>query len=174
MLAKVSVIAATALAAIPAANPGVTILAHRATQLLHSRPVYRNAVLLEAEGSSARPGRPVMTADKIVTWRFVFDNTKSKNKYKSVSIAAIRNELGVPRGSVTPFSGDQPMNPIPTLTFTQAVQLLNAAGWTKGFIAVTLRKPQYPGVTDPSYIFLCAGGKIVGVNTRTHEVKQIH
>ncbi len=173
MTTKVSIVAATLLGAIAAANPGVTILAHRATQLLHSKPIYSKAVFLEAEGSPAKAGRPVKTADKIVTWRFVFDNRKSGNKYKSVSINAIHNELGKPKGSTTPFLTDQPIDPIPHMTFTHAVQLLDAAGWTKGFYAVSLRKPDYPGVKDVEYIFAMVGGKIVAVDTQTGSVSKI-
>ena len=169
-------IAATVLAAIaatPAANPGVTILAQRATKLLHSKPVYRKAVLLEAEGSPAKPGHPVFSADKITTWRFVFDNTQSHNKYKSVSISAIRSLLGKPKGSTTPFLQDKPINPIPKMTFTRAVQLLDGAGYTKGFYAVSLRKPDYPGVKDVEYIFVMVGGKVVAVDAVTGDVKKI-
>jgi hypothetical protein len=172
-----TVLAATAFAAIAAAslaaNPGVTVLAHRATQLLHSKPVYRNAILLEAEGSPIKPGHPVWTADKIIRWRFVFDNQKSGDKYKSVAISAVHNELGKPRGSTVPFLQDQPMNPIPKMTFTRAVQLLDAAGWTKGFFAVTLRKPDYPGVKDVEYIFAMVGGKVVAVDAQTGKVSKI-
>jgi len=173
------IIAAAALAAVvlaavaAAANPGVTVLAHRATQLLHSQAVYRKAVLLEAEGTPAKAGHPVKTADKIIKWHFVFDNRKTKDKWKSVSINAVHSLLGKPKGSTQPFLQDQPVDPIPTMTFTRAVQLLNAAGWTQGFIAAKIAKPLYPGVKDVEYIFVMAGGKIVAVDTKTGAVSKI-
>ena len=170
MTTKVALIAISALAAIPAATPGVTILAHRATQLLHSQPVYSKAVLLEGQGSPAKPGHPVKTADKIIKWHFVFDNRKSGNRYKSVSINAVHSLLGKPKGSTTPFFQDQPLNPIPKMTFTRAVHLLNKEGWTKGFYAVTLLKPDSK---DVEYIFAMAGGKIVAVDAETGKVSKI-
>lgn len=178
MTTKVSLIAATALAALAAAtlaaaSPGVTTLAQRATKLLHSNAAYRKAVLLEAEGSPEKPGRPVKTADRIVTWRFVFDNQKTGNKFKSVSITATHGMLGTPKGSTSPFLQDQIIRPIPTMTLTTAVHLLNTAGWTKGFYAVTLRKPLYPGVKDVEYIFAMVGGKIVAVDTQTRKVHKL-
>ena len=78
------------------------------------------------------------TADEIVKWHFVFDNQKTHNKYKTVSINAIRGLLGKPKGStLSPILQDRPLNPIPTMTLTRAVHLLDTAGWTKGFYAVT-------------------------------------
>jgi hypothetical protein len=178
MKTKVSIVAATALAALvaatlAAATPGVTTLAQRATALLHSQVAFRKAVLLEAEGSPAKPGHPVKTADRIVTWHFVFDNQQTGNKFKSVVITASHGLLGKPKGSTSPFLQDQLIRPIPKMTLTQAVHLLVTAGWARGFYAVTLRKPLYPGVKDTEYIFAMVGGKIVAVDTQTGKVKQI-
>ena len=173
MLTKAPIIAATALVAFGSSNPGVTVLAKRATNLLHARAAFRKAVLLEAEGTPANPRRAVKTGDRIVTWRFVFDNQQSHDKYKSVAVTARRGILGNPKGSTFPFLEDQLISPIPTMTLTRAVQLLDAAGYTSGFYAVTLREPNYPGVHAPEYIFALVGGKTVAVDTQTGAVKKL-
>ena len=141
--------------------------------MLHSRAIYRKAVFLEAAGSPAKGRHPVTTASQIAKWHFVFDNQKSGNKYKSVSINVIRSLLGAPKGSTTAFLQDQPINTIPKMTLTRAVHLLNGAGWTKGFYAVTLRKPDYPGVKNAEYIFAMVGAKIVAVDAVTGKVSKI-
>ena len=86
----------------------------------------------------------------------------------SVSINAVRGLLGKPKGSVSPLLlHDQPLIFIPTMTLTRAVHLLDAAGWTKGFTEVTLKKPEYPGIHHVEYIFAMVGAKIVAVDAVT-------
>jgi|SRR5579871_4684737 len=171
VLTKASLIAATALLA--SASPGVTVLAQRATTMLHSKSTFHKAVLLEAEGTPKNPKRPAKTASAIENWRFVFDNQPSHNRFKSVSISASRGILGTPKPSYSAFLEDQDINPIPRMLMTRAVQLLNAAGYRKGFFAVTLREPVYPGVTSPEYIFALVGRKTVAVDTDTGKVHQL-
>jgi hypothetical protein len=141
--------------------------------LLHSQAAFKKAVFLEAEGTPANPRRAVKTGDLIITWRFVFDNQPTRDKYKSVTLTAKRGLLGTPKGNAQPFISDQPINPIPSMTLTRAVVLLKGAGYTKGFYAVTLREPLYPGVKNPEYIFAVVGGKTVSVDTDTGKVKLI-
>jgi hypothetical protein len=154
------------------ATADVTVLAARATKLLHSQTQFRKAVLLEADGSLA-PGRHwATTADGVVKWRFVFDNQETGGKYKSATILAVRGHLGKVRGNTQPFLEDQVIKPIPSMTLTRAVGLLEYAGYPR-FSAVTMRKPLYPGVRHTEYIFSVKGGKYVEVDTDTGQVKPV-
>ena len=163
---------AAALVALVAAYPDVTTLAHRATALVHSRHAFRKAVLLEADGTPAKPGT-VTTASAIVRWRFVFDNQASGGIYKSATIVATRGHFGRVHGNTQPFLEDQVIRPIPTMTLAQAIGHLNQAGYTQGFSAVVLRRPLYPGVKDAEYIFGMKNGKYVEVDSRTGTVKPV-
>ncbi len=141
--------------------------------MLHQQSAFRKAVFLEAEGTPQNPRRPAKSASAVNLWRFVFDNQKTGGKYKSVSITARRGILGKPKGSFSPFLQDQDITSIPSMLMTRAVRLLKAAGYRKGFFAVTLREPDYPGVHTPEYIFALVGRKTVAVDTDTGKVHKV-
>lgn len=167
------VLALTALLAGTAA-PDVTALASRAQSLLHSQRPFRKAVLLEADGILAAGTRWVTTAGGIGKWRFVFDNQETGGMYKSATVLAVRGHLGKVRGNTQPFLEDQAIRPIPTMTLTRAIELLDkSGGGTWQFSAVTLRKPLYPGVKHAEYIFAIRSGKNIAVDTVTGKVKPL-
>ena len=168
---KAPVVVATALVALATAAPDVTVLAGRAVALLHSQTQFRKAVLLEAEGTPAT-SRSVATARGIVKWRFVFDNQETGGPYKSATVLAVRGHLGIVRGNTAPFLDDQIIHVIPKMTLTVAIEYFDYAGYSR-FYAVTLRKPLYPGVQHPEYIFTIAGGKYVAVDATTGQVSPV-
>jgi hypothetical protein len=171
MKAAALVFAAAALVAAGSA-PDVTVLASRATALLHSKPQFKKAALLEADGSPAAGKHWVTRADQIVKWRFVFQNKTAGSKYESATVLAVRGHLGKVQGHTQPFLEDQVIRPIPTMTLAHAVGLVEYAGYRR-FSSVTMRKPLYPGVKHTYYIFAVDGGKRVEVDTATGQVKQV-
>lgn len=171
MKAAALALAVTALVAAGSA-PDVTVLAARATALLHSKAQFKKAVLLEADGSPATANERVKTADGIVKWRFVFQNNTAGSKYESATVVAVRGHLGKVHGHTQPFLEDQVIRPIPAMTLTRAIELLDKAGYRDGFYSVAMRKPIYPGVKHTYYIF-SFGDKNVQVDTKTGQVKQV-
>jgi len=54
------------------------------------------------------------------------------------------------------------------MDITEAIELMRKANYNDKFVAVNLRKPLYPGDTEPYYIFGCPkiGHIFVGVNSK--------
>ena len=151
----------------------VTVLAKQAKRLVRSKPGFRQARLLEADGTPAGHNHKVKTAARIANWRFVFDNGASRSKYASAFLKTRNGKFGKVRGNVHPYLEDQVIKKVPRMTLRRAVKRLVAAGYPNGFYDVTLRKPLFPGVTVPSYIFTVGSGRYVGVNTKTGKVRAI-
>jgi hypothetical protein len=172
-------VAALALAAATACGGGgsssttdITELVGQATTKIRSSPEFKDAVLLEADGTPT--SGTVTTADGITRWRIVFQNQTTKgSKYRSVFINATDGKLGEPVGNTQPFLEDVDINTVPSMTLADAVEKLRAAGHKEPFGAVTLRFPLGPGFDQPLYIFGFGSGEFWAVETKTGEVKSL-
>jgi hypothetical protein len=151
------------------AAPGAKTLMHRAVARVHAKAEYRSAVLLEAEGLTSAQG--ATSAAGVVRWRFVFANRSNTSKHPSVFLQWRHGHFGKVRGRRSPFLEDQPIR-VPRMGLVHAVGKLRAAGYTQPFLAVTLRKPVYPGTREPSYFF-SLDGQYVRVGTRTGTVEAV-
>ncbi|PZF70841.1 hypothetical protein [Taibaiella soli] len=70
----------------------------------------------------------------------------------------------------SPWLEDQVINWPISMDITEADKLLKAAGYTGDYRNVTLRKPLYPGVYEPSYIFGMINGLYVFVGVEDKKV----
>lgn len=158
-----------------ATTPDVTILIGKATKLVRAKATFKKAVLLEADGTTAKD-RKVSTANGITRWRFVFDNQTSDSPYASVFVVATKGHFGRVRGVREPFLEDRTITRAPKMTLVTAVKKLRAKHYSGGFYNVTLRWPLGPGFDEPLYIFgfgQAAKHPYVSVGTRTGHVKPI-
>ena len=150
----------------------ITELIKEATTKIRANPEFKNAVLLEADGTPA--SGTVTTADDITHWRIVFQNQTTKgSKYRSAFMSATDGKLGDPVGNTEPYLEDVDINTVPTMTLATAVSKLRAAGHEEPFGAVTLRFPLGPGFDEPLYIFGFGSGEYWSVGTRSGKVKSL-
>jgi hypothetical protein len=154
----------------PAPYPQTLI--KKATGVVRSKPVFKKAILLEADGTPKR-GTKVTTAAGIVNWRLVYDNQATRTKFKTVLISAKDGKLGRPIGNRSVFVEDQHIASLPKLTLAGAIAKLRKAGHRRAFGAVTLRYPLGPGFHEPLYIFGFGSGRYWSVGTKTGKVKPI-
>lgn len=79
-------------------------------------------------------------------------------------------EFEAPQVIKEPWLEDQVIQWPVSLDLPEAVSLLQNAGFDMPFANVTLRKPLYPGVTQPSFIFGFADQGYVFVGCEDHKV----
>lgn len=70
----------------------------------------------------------------------------------------------------SPWLEDQVIDWPINMDITEACQLMRNAGYTQDFRNATLRKPLYPGVKEPSYIFGMVNGTYIFVGTISKKV----
>jgi hypothetical protein len=154
------------------ASLDITALIAKTTKMVRSKPQFKKAVLLEADGSP-KSGK-VKTASGITRWRIVYQNQTTKgSKYASAFVKLVNGHPGAVVGVKEPFLEDRNITAIPKMTLTRAIIKLRNAGHTQAFGSVTLRYPLGPGFHEPLYIFGFGSGKYWSVGTRTGKVKPI-
>ncbi len=159
-----------------AATPDVTVLIGKATKLVRAKATFKKAVLLEADGTTAKHGK-VSTANGITKWRFVFDNQSTQgSRFASVFVVANKGHFGKVTGMRGPFLEDRRITKPPKMTLATAVKKLRAKHYSGGFYDVTLRWPLGPGFNETVYIFgfgQAAKHPYVSVGTQTGRVKPL-
>ncbi len=160
-------------AAAKAKNPDVTKLIDRARAKLRAKKKYAKAILLEADGNLSA-ARTVTRAKQVTSWRFVFDNQKTGNKFRIAIVTFTAGKgFGKIKAKTSPFLEDLRIHKTPKMKLRRAIVLLRRAGHTEGFRTVTLRHPLGPNTTAPLYIFALPSGDYIAVNTRTDKVSKI-
>jgi hypothetical protein len=155
-----------------AAQPDITVLIKQATAKIRANPKFKKAVLLEADGSTAR-GKTTK-ASAITRWRIVFQNQTTKgSKFKSVWVKVVNGKIGQVHGVRSPFLEDRNIAVVPKMTLAAAVAKLRKAGHKDAFANVTLRWPIEPGFKEPLYIFGYAGDDFWAVGTKSGKVRRI-
>jgi hypothetical protein len=131
------------------------------------RDAYPQAVFFEAANHNASLlGSP---------WQFVFGTRSSKPPY-TVIIERLEQGFGELRLFDWPWGGDQVIALPIGLGLSEALQLCQDGGCGGDVAQITLRKPLYPGVEEPSYIFAMPNQRRrgwVGVNSRAVNCEEI-
>jgi hypothetical protein len=150
----------------------ITVLVKQALAKIRSKPQFKKAVLLEADGRP-KSGK-VTSAAAITRWRIVFQNQTTKgSKFASAYMNVVNGKLGKVVGVKEPFLEDRNIAPIPKMTLADAVKKLRAAGHKQAFGAVTLRYPLGPVIHETLYIFGFGPGGYWSVGTKSGKVKRI-
>jgi hypothetical protein len=159
-------------AAAPAAMPNLQSLIARATGIVRAKHAFRNAVLLEADGTATGA---VTNAAGITRWRFVYNNQTTPGFKARTAFLYYRNgRFSGFTHSKSPFVEDRNLTTIPKMTLQTAVAKLRDAGHKSGFLNVTLRWPLTSGtIKEPLYIFGFRSGKYFAVGTKTGRVRPI-
>jgi hypothetical protein len=144
--AAAAVLAAPVLAGITDPNT----LIQQATAKVRAKAGFKNAVLLEADGTPRTATAKVRTMAGITKWRFVYNNQgRTRSKYRSVAVYYPGWRI-VPH--TEPFVEDKNITAVPKLTAAAALAKLRAAGKKQAFAGVTLRYP-LRGYKEPLWIF---------------------
>ncbi|MFG2639007.1 hypothetical protein ACGFX8_35830 [Streptomyces sp. NPDC048362] len=156
-----------------AANPMETLsfLGMANVAVSEVRAVYPDAELLEAQGRSSAGSTDDVT--KVTDWRFIF--RLSGNRHATVDSTGwgtFSDPIVIDR----PWLGDQKITWTPEefLDIRAADERLKNAGYTGDYKSVTLRKPLYPGIDEPYYIFNFADGGHIAVGLADGAVVQFH
>ena len=169
-----------ALALVPASGaaaarktiPDVTVLFPRAVKIVRAtdRPIFVNAVMLEAVGTTGGP--PTKSASGIDQWQFWLNNAGSLSRFRTAMIryGPPPKAFGRVTGYKSYFGGDRELPKAPAMTLKEAVRRLQKAGYTNAFLNVTLRNPLVAAATHPEYIFAFALHTHVAVDTVTKQV----
>lgn len=152
----------------------ITKLAARALAKVRAKKKFANAILLEADGKP-KASTVITRAAQVTSWRFAFDNQKTKgSKFRSVVMKYTAGDgFGRAKGHTAPWLEDRRIPKIPTMKLRWAVELYKGAGNTDGFTTVTLRRPLGTATTPPLYVFGTPTGDYVAVNARTGKVRPI-
>jgi hypothetical protein len=157
-----------------AKSPDITKLAARALATVRAKKKFAKAILLEADGN-LKSTTVITRAADVTTWRFAFDNQKTKgSKFRSVVMKySAADGFGRAKGNTAPWLEDRRIRKIPTMKLRWAVELYKGAGNTDGFTTVTLRRPLGEVTTPPLYIFGTPTGDYIGVNAKTGKVRTV-
>ncbi len=128
------------------------------------RQKYPNAKLYEVDGKASSP---TTVATGIDNMRIV---CQLPNNCTAMVSSTSWGEFGPVEFYKQPFLEDQVIPWPVQLDLDEAVNLLHKAGYSGTFNNVTLRKPLYPGVVEPSYIFGMTNGEMIFVGVDTKKV----
>ncbi len=158
-----------ALPAAPTRQLDVTTLIRLATVKVTHTKGYAKAVLLRATGTTLS-GNATASAAAIVKWSFVFDNTATPGAaFRGATVSCTSSVLGAVKGGFGPGFGAADIKLLPVLTLTQAVALMQKAGFTDPFDSVELFYVLGPH-NDPIYEFNFGDTSVV-VDTHTRVVE---
>lgn len=145
-----------------------TFLTLAGNALARVQTMYPGAVLLEGRSISDDSNSGNETTG-ITSWDFVFRLPENRH---AVVQATAQGEISEPSVVDRPWLGDQAIPWIPQdfIDLPEADCLLKKAGYTGTYRSVTFRKPLYPGMTEPYFIFGFADGTHIGVGATTGSV----
>ncbi|MFF7183590.1 hypothetical protein [Streptomyces sp. NPDC008121] len=122
--------------------------------------IFEGAELLEGRGVS--PSGSTSDVTGITDWEFIFRLPGNRH---AVIQATSGGDFSDPALYSRPWLGSQALtwNPSDFIDIGEADSRLKHAGYTGTYDSVTFRKPLYPGVTQPSYIFGLSDGSRIAV-----------
>jgi hypothetical protein len=136
----------------------------KATQVVSEG--YGGAKLCHVRGLPTNHAATV--AADFTQWNFTFMRPKDY-----VTIGWSDGRFEPPQDHAGLWEGDEAIDPPLEKTLDTAISILRAGGYKEPISQLDVRKPLYPGVTEPAYVFALGNpvSRVIGVGAKTGELQ---